>query len=148
MGTTHPTTRATRSFFKLRAYPFDVFSSRLWFFDGSRPTNPLIAGERREIFPCPRALGSEVRTFRKSGGRSCATPPEIALIIRLLAQLSGQTGAGTLTQQHGCLLETTSQCGPGRLGLGDGGDRDRARPATLPGNADRPALKMRKLQRR
>jgi hypothetical protein len=34
-------------------------------------------------------LGSEVRTFRKSGGRSCATPPEIALIIRLLAQLSG-----------------------------------------------------------
>ena len=34
-----------------------------------------------------RALGSDVRTFRKSGGRSCATPPEIALIIRLLAPL-------------------------------------------------------------
>ena len=35
-----------------------------------------------------RALGSDVRTFRKSGsGSSCATPPEIALIIRLLAPL-------------------------------------------------------------
>src|SRR5215469_6687940 len=36
-----------------------------------------------------RALGSEVSTFRKSGGRSCATPPEISLIIRLLAPLGG-----------------------------------------------------------
>src|SRR5262249_21521040 len=36
-----------------------------------------------------RALRSEVRTFRKSGGRSCATPPEIGLIIRLLAPLGG-----------------------------------------------------------
>src|SRR5215468_7599783 len=40
-------------------------------------------------FHAARALGSEVRTFRKSGGRSCATPPEICLVIRLLAPLGG-----------------------------------------------------------
>jgi hypothetical protein len=56
MSTTHPTTRAARPFFKLRAYPFNVFSSRLWFFDGNSPTNPLIASERRKIFPCRESL--------------------------------------------------------------------------------------------
>jgi hypothetical protein len=42
---------------KLRTYPFNVFSARLWFFDGNRPTNPLIASERRKVFPCCESFG-------------------------------------------------------------------------------------------
>src|SRR5947207_4974092 len=47
-----------------------------------------------------RALGSEVRTFRKSAGRSCATPPEICLIIRLLAPPPWWVCFGVSVAQH------------------------------------------------
>ena len=40
---TNPTTRATHPFFKLRTYPFNMFSSRLRCFDRYDPANPLIA---------------------------------------------------------------------------------------------------------
>jgi hypothetical protein len=83
-------------------------------------------------------LGSEVRIFRKSVGRSCATPPEIALIIRLLAQLDRRGGetwfdnaqpwAGTLTQRHGRLIgsrthrvESWPRPSPGAGGLWNDG---------------------------
>ncbi len=52
MRATGPTTGPTYSFFKFRAYPFDVLFSRFRFFDGDRPAYPFIASERRDVFPC------------------------------------------------------------------------------------------------
>ena len=39
-------------------------------------------------FHTVRAIGSDVRAFRKSAGSSCATPPEILLVIRIVYSVS------------------------------------------------------------
>jgi hypothetical protein len=50
-----PTTRAAFSVYKLRARPFDPAASRLRFFGRLNPADPLVAPERRIIFPfCQR----------------------------------------------------------------------------------------------
>jgi len=43
-------------FFELRAHPFDMLSPRLIFRDGDGPADPLVACERRYVFPCRPCL--------------------------------------------------------------------------------------------
>lgn len=61
MWTAGPTTRTPRPFFKLRAHSLDVLPSGLVFLDGDGPADPLVARERRYVFPRveSRGVGSE-----------------------------------------------------------------------------------------
>ena len=43
-------------FFELRAHPFDMLPPCLIFFDGDGPADPLVARERRYVFPCSPCL--------------------------------------------------------------------------------------------
>jgi hypothetical protein len=47
-----PAARPPHPFFKLRAHPFDMLSPCLIFLDGDCPADPLVARERRYVFPC------------------------------------------------------------------------------------------------
>src|ERR1700760_4845162 len=56
MRTARPAARSPHPFFELRADPFDMLAPCLHFLDGDGPADPLIAGERRYVFPrrqCP-----------------------------------------------------------------------------------------------
>jgi len=56
MWTTGPAARPPHSFFKLRAHPLYMLPPGLIFFDGDGPADPLIARQRRYVFPrgaCP-----------------------------------------------------------------------------------------------
>jgi len=46
-----PAARPSHPFFKLRAHPFDMLPPRLIFLDGDGPADPLVARERRYVFP-------------------------------------------------------------------------------------------------
>ena len=54
--TAWPATRAAHSFFKLRADPLNVLPSGFRFLDGDNPADPLIARERRYVFPRRKCL--------------------------------------------------------------------------------------------
>ena len=79
--TAWPATRPAHSFFKFRAYALNVLSSDLRLLDGDHPADPLIAREGRISSHFARAAGSETRTFRKSAGRLCTAPGEIAFLV-------------------------------------------------------------------
>src|SRR5208283_1043905 len=51
MNAAWPATRSAHSFFKLRAYPFDVLLSGLRFLDRDCPANPLVARKRSDVLP-------------------------------------------------------------------------------------------------
>src|ERR1700675_1518804 len=51
MRTARPAARPPHSFFELRAHPFDVLPPCLNFLDGDGPADPLVARERRYVFP-------------------------------------------------------------------------------------------------
>jgi len=56
MWTAGPAARSPHSFSKLRAHPFYMLPPCLIFFDRDGPADPLIAGQRRYVFPrgaCP-----------------------------------------------------------------------------------------------
>jgi hypothetical protein len=54
MWAARPATRPPHPFFKLRAHPLDMLSPCLIFLDGGGPADPLVARERRYVFPrCP-----------------------------------------------------------------------------------------------
>lgn len=56
MGAARPAARPPHPFFELRAHPFDMLAPCLIFLDGNGPADPLIAGERRYVFPCRPCL--------------------------------------------------------------------------------------------
>src|ERR1700747_3186505 len=51
MRTARPAARPPHPFLEFRAHPFDMLPSRLIFLDGDSPADPLIARERRYVFP-------------------------------------------------------------------------------------------------
>jgi hypothetical protein len=51
VGATYPAAGPTLSFLQLRDSSFNVIFSCLWSFYGDIPANPLIAGERSNVFP-------------------------------------------------------------------------------------------------
>jgi hypothetical protein len=46
-----PAARPSHPFFELRAHPFDMLPTCLIFLDGDGPADPLVARERRYVFP-------------------------------------------------------------------------------------------------
>ena len=56
MRTARPTARATHPFFELRTHPFDMLPPGLIFLDGDGPADPLVARERRYVFPGRQCL--------------------------------------------------------------------------------------------
>ena len=56
MRTAGPAARPAHPFFELRAHPFDMLPPCLIFFDGDGPADPLVARERRYVFPCGPCL--------------------------------------------------------------------------------------------
>jgi hypothetical protein len=65
-----PATRSAHSFLKLRDDPTDVLLPLLRCLDVSSPTNPLIAGERCDIFPDRERLGISRKSFPQIRGHS------------------------------------------------------------------------------
>src|ERR1700676_2483501 len=51
MRTARPAARPAHPFFELRAHPFDMLAPCLLFLDGDGPADPLVARERRDVFP-------------------------------------------------------------------------------------------------
>ena len=51
-----PAARPPHSLFKLRAHPFDMLPPCLIFLYGDGPADPLVARERRYVFPCRPCL--------------------------------------------------------------------------------------------
>ena len=56
MRTARPAARPPRPFFELRAQPFDMLPPCLIFLDGDGPADPLVARERRYVFPSRQCL--------------------------------------------------------------------------------------------
>src|ERR1700756_2291541 len=56
MRTARPAARPPHPLFELRANPFDMLPSRLIFLDGDGPADPLVARERRYVFPGRQCL--------------------------------------------------------------------------------------------
>ena len=56
MWTARPAARPPRPFFELRAHPFDMLPPCLIFLDGDGPADPLVARERRYVFPSRQCL--------------------------------------------------------------------------------------------
>jgi len=56
MLTPRPAARPPHPFFELRAHPFDMLPPCLIFLDGDGPADPLVARERRYVFPCRECL--------------------------------------------------------------------------------------------
>jgi hypothetical protein len=52
-----PAARPPHPFFKLRAHPLDVLPPCLIFLGRDGPTDPLVARERRYVFPCRPCYG-------------------------------------------------------------------------------------------
>jgi hypothetical protein len=60
MWTARPAARPPHPFLKLRAHPLDMLAPCLIFLDGDGPADPLVARERRYVFPhrpCLRVAG-------------------------------------------------------------------------------------------
>jgi hypothetical protein len=56
MRTARPAARPPHPFFELRAHPFDMLPPCLIFLDGDGPADPLVARERRYVFPGRQCL--------------------------------------------------------------------------------------------
>src|SRR5258708_34737691 len=56
MRTARPAARTPHPFFELRAHPFDMLPPWLIFLDGDGPADPLVARERRYVFPGRQCL--------------------------------------------------------------------------------------------
>ena len=56
MWTAGPAARPPHPFFELRAHPFDMLPPCLIFLDGDGPADPLVARERRYVFPGRQCL--------------------------------------------------------------------------------------------
>ena len=56
MRTARPAAWPPHPFFELRAHPFDMLPSGLIFLDGDGPADPLVARERRYVFPSHQCL--------------------------------------------------------------------------------------------
>jgi len=56
MRTARPAARPPHPFFELRADPFDMLPPCLIFLDGDGPADPLVARERRYVFPSRQCL--------------------------------------------------------------------------------------------
>jgi len=56
MRTARPAARPPHPFFELRAHPFDMLPPCLIFLDGDGPADPLVARERRYVFPSRQCL--------------------------------------------------------------------------------------------
>jgi hypothetical protein len=56
MRTARPAARAPHPFFEVRAQPFDMLPPCLIFLDGDGPADPLVACERRYVFPSRQCL--------------------------------------------------------------------------------------------
>ena len=56
MWTARPAARPPYAFFELRAHPFDMLAPCLIFLDGDGPADPLVARERRYVFPGRQCL--------------------------------------------------------------------------------------------
>ncbi len=56
MRTARPAARPPHPFFELRAHPFDMLPPCLLFLDGDSPADPLVARERRYVFPGRQCL--------------------------------------------------------------------------------------------
>ncbi len=96
--TAWPATRSAHSFLEFRAYPLYVLSSGLRFLDGDNPADPLISLRASGVMSShfARATGSEMRTFRKSGGTLCTAPGEIAFLFMNFILLRYAVGLGVL----------------------------------------------------
>src|SRR5260370_37783983 len=56
MRTARPAARPPHPFFELRAHPFEMLPPCLIFLDGDGPADPLVARERRYVFPGRQCL--------------------------------------------------------------------------------------------
>ena len=67
MWTARPTARPPHPFFELRAYSFDMLPPCLLFLDGDGPADPLVARERRYVFPSRQCLRVGHERFSEIG---------------------------------------------------------------------------------
>jgi hypothetical protein len=89
-----PAARPPHPFFKLGAHPFDMLPPCFIFLDGDGPADPLVARERRYVFPCRPCLRvgrerlSEVsrEVMYNSSGNSNGCHRVISLDVSLRAQ--------------------------------------------------------------
>ena len=56
------------AFFELGAYSFDMLAPGVIFLDGDGPADPLVARERRYVFPGQQGLGVGCKRFSEIGG--------------------------------------------------------------------------------
>jgi hypothetical protein len=63
MRTARPAARPPHPFFELRAHPFDMLPPCLISLDGDGPADPLVARERRYVFPSRQCLRVEHERF-------------------------------------------------------------------------------------
>jgi hypothetical protein len=64
---TRPAAGPPHAFFKFRAHPFDVLPPRFIFLDGDGPADPLVARERRYVFPGSQRLRVEGKRISEIG---------------------------------------------------------------------------------
>jgi hypothetical protein len=69
MRTARPAARPPHPFFELRAQPFDMLPPCLIFLDGDGPADPLVARERRYVFPSRQCLRVGRERFSEIGGK-------------------------------------------------------------------------------
>src|SRR5437868_9228316 len=88
-----PAARPPHPFFELQAHTFDMLPACLIFLDGDGPADPLVARERRYVFPCRPCLRvgckrlSEIRweVMYNSFGDSNSCHSVISLCVSLRA---------------------------------------------------------------
>ncbi len=100
MRTARPAARSPDAFFELRAHPFDMLPPCLHFLDGNGPANPLVASERRYVFPGRQCLrvGRE-RLSKISRKIMCDSSQGSSGCHRVISQ--GKDQASDTRVQHG-----------------------------------------------
>ena len=68
MRTAGPAAGPAHAFFELGAYSFDMLAPGVIFLDGDGPADPLVARERRYVFPGQQGLGVGCKRFSEIGG--------------------------------------------------------------------------------
>ena len=105
-----PAARPPHPFFELRAHPFDMLPPCLIFLDGDGPADPLVARERRYVFPCRPCLRvgrerlSEIsrKVMYNSFGDSNNCHSVISPCVSLLARSFGRVSPFIARLIHSC----------------------------------------------
>ncbi len=85
MRTARPAARPPHPFFELRAQPFDMLPPCLIFLDGDGPADPLVARERRYVFPSRQCLSEISRKIM------CDSSEDLNGCHRALSQAKGSS---------------------------------------------------------